>query len=207
MSRSVRPTLLIVCTANVCRSPYSEFLIADAFRDVPAMGDVRVGSSGIRPVPHGRTCELVAARRPHSEHWDEFLRRHVSIPSTPSRVAQAGLILTASRSNRAALALIDPAARSRTFTLREAAWLGSDYVRDPSVDGTEAITAFARYLDSRRGKKPPPSPARVRWFSPRSDALSIADGHNLGQKEHVRTLHHVEEMSVVVAGLIVAGAS
>jgi protein-tyrosine phosphatase len=203
----VRPTVLIVCTASICRSPYAEFLIEDAFRDKPGMRHVRVGSAGIRPVRGGRICELVAARRPHSEQWEEFVGRHISTRATPARTAQARLILTASRSNRTALALIDPGARSRTFTLREAAWLGSDYVRDPSLEGTAAITAFACYLDSRRGAKPPPPAVRAGWFSRPSDPLSIADGHGLGQKEHIRTLQSVEQLAGVVARLITVGSA
>ncbi len=206
LSRFVRPTILIVCTANVCRSPYAELLIEDAFRSNPAMENIRVGSAGLQPVRRGHICERVVARCPRGELTDEILRRHVSIRATPTRVSQARLILTASRSNRAALALVDPGARSRTFTLLEAAWLGSDYVRDPLQEGSAAVTAFARYLDSQRGIKPPLPARRTTWFSHPSDALSIPDGHNLGAREHTRTLQRVGEVAAVVADLIMVGS-
>jgi protein-tyrosine phosphatase len=198
--------VLIVCTANVCRSPYAEHIIEQAFRRDSTLENVHVGSSGIRSVRGGHICSLVASRMPPSPERAEFIERHRSIRATASRVAQAKLILTASRSNRAALAFIDPTARSRTFTLREAAWLGSNYVRDPSLEGTAAIAAFARYLDSQRGVNPPPPPVRTGWFARPGDPLSIPDGHNLGNREHLRTLKQVETISAAVARLITVGS-
>jgi protein-tyrosine phosphatase len=198
--------VLIVCTANVCRSPYAEYLFEQEFARHEELASVQVGSAGIRPVRYGALCELVAERHPHTEEWDEFVRRHRSIRATPSRVAQARLILTASRSNRAALAQVDPAARSRTFTLREAAWLGADYVKNPALEGGAAVTAFARYLDEQRGLKAPIRPIRTGLFMRPSDPLSIPDGHNLSMREHLRTLKDVERVSEVVARLIAVGS-
>jgi protein-tyrosine phosphatase len=194
MSRSVRPTVLIVCTANVCRSPYAEYLIEDVFLDDPALSRVQVGSAGIRPVRGAHLCGMVVGQ-------------HSPTRATPSRVAQARLILTASRSNRAAVALIDPGARSRTFTLREAAWLGSDYVRDPSLEGPAAVSAFADYLDSQRGVKPPLRAIRTGLLSKPGDPLSIVDGHNLRPADHQRTLKDIERVSSDIARLISVGSA
>jgi protein-tyrosine phosphatase len=196
MSRSVRPTVLIVCTANVCRSPYAEYLIEDVFLDDPALSRVQVGSAGIRPVRGAHLCGMVEERHSRTERWEEFVGQHSPTRATPSRVAQARLILTASRSNRAAVALIDPGARSRTFTLREAAWLGSDYVRDPSLEGPAAVSAFADYLDSQRGVKPPLRAIRTGLLSKPGDPLSIVDGHNLRPADHQRTLKDARLISV-----------
>ena len=190
----------------MCRSPYAEFLIEDAFLDDPTLQSVQVGSAGIRPVRRGQICSLVAERRPHSDRWDEFVRRHSSIRATRSRVAQARLILTASRSNRAAIAQIDPETRSRTFTLREAAWLGSDYVRAPDLEGAAAIIEFARYLDSQRGIKPPIPAIRTLPFARPGDAMSIADGHHLKPRDHRATLKEVERVSAVISRLISVGS-
>lgn len=195
-----------MCTANVCRSPFAEYTIESAFLEDERLEGVQVGSAGIRPVRRGRLCSLVATRHPQSPDWDAFVDRHSSIRATQSRVAQSRLILTASRSNRAALAHIDPDSRSRTFTLREAAWLGADYVPDLSLHGTAAISAFARYLHSQRGMKPPMPPIRTALFSRPSDPVSIADGHNLAHRDHLKTLSEVRRVSDIVAKLIAVGS-
>ncbi|CAN5310680.1 hypothetical protein BH11ACT3_BH11ACT3_24340 [soil metagenome] len=84
--------------------------------------------------------------------------------------------------------------------------MGSDYVPDLSLEGPAAISAFARYLDSQRGMKPPLPAIRAGLFSRRSDALSIADGHNLSPKEHLKTLVEVQRAATVVARLIAVGS-
>lgn len=206
LSRFVRPTVLVVCTANVCRSPYAEQVIESAFLEHDRLEGVQVGSAGVRPIRRARLCSLVAEQHPHTQSWDEFVERHSSVRATATRIAQTRLILTASRSNRAALAHIDPDSRRRTFTLREAAWLGADYVPDLSLRGPAAISAFARYLDSQRGMKPPMPAIRARLFSRPSDPLSIADGHNMSPKEHRKTLEEVQRVATLVATLIAVGS-
>ena len=107
--------LLLVCTANRCRSPLAERLLAAALDGAPA-GPFEVGSAGVaapagRPMdPHAR--QVLAERGVPAQG---FGSRHL----TADLVAGAGLVLAASREHRAAAVTLHPRASARTFTLRE----------------------------------------------------------------------------------------
>ncbi|GAA2091314.1 hypothetical protein GCM10009840_33150 [Pseudolysinimonas kribbensis] len=197
--------MLIVCTANVCRSPHAEFVMERILRGSSAFDSVRVGSAGLRAVPRGRICELVARHDGADPAWAQFDAEHLSLRTRTARIEQARIVLTASRSNRAAVATLSPEARSRIFTLREALWLGGDFRRDPSLSGEEAVAAFARHLDARRGAGTPPRERRLP-FLPIRDPLSIADGHTRGRREHALTIRQVHEVAESVARLLVSTA-
>jgi protein-tyrosine phosphatase len=174
-------------------------------RESAAFESVRVGSAGLRPVPRGRICELVGQHESADPGWAEFSAEHVSLHTRAPRVEQARIVLTASRANRAAVATLSPEARSKIFTLREALWLGADFRREPSLSGEEAVTAFARHLDARRGAGIPPAERRLP-FRPRRDPLSIPDGHTLSRREHAATIRQVHEVAESLARLLVSDA-
>ena len=207
LSRLARSHILVVCTANVCRSPLAEFVMQDTFRRMRGFDLVTVGSVGIRPPRNGRICELVASTLPESPEWTEFTESHHSLRATVTRLNQASLILTASRPNRAAVARIAPGVRTRTFTLREALMLGEGYDRPTGVSGLDGVLAFAEYLNARRGVVAPQVPTGIRkWFAPKGDPLSIVDGHNMGSREHHHTIKQVREVTTAIADLMTAGA-
>jgi protein-tyrosine phosphatase len=200
LSRLSRFNVLIVCTANICRSPLAEYLLEEAFRTAPGFEAVTVGSAGIHPIRNGHICSSVFATR-SGEQWREFTDNHTSLRATTNKVVQARLILTASRSSRAAVAKLDPDARSRTFTLREAEWLGSDFVHASELSGVDVIDEYAAYLNGQRGIKPRPRPKTGLFGRPvkGDDLLSIIDGHNLGREKHRKTIEQVEQVVDEVA--------
>ncbi len=103
--------ILFVCHANICRSPMAERLARKALG--PA---VEVSSAGTHAWDgaemHPYTAQVLAERGADSAGF-------ASRPLTARLVADADLVLTASRAQRAACATLLPAAARRTFTLRQ----------------------------------------------------------------------------------------
>lgn len=195
-------SILVVCTANVCRSPLAQFVLQDALRTVPGFGTVRVTSGGVQAAEGAEVCELVRASQT-GQPWTEFAEAHRARPVTKDDLARSRMIVTASREMRGVLAVMDPTARARTFTLREAELLGVGFDRDDRA-GASAVSAFAHYVNARRGSVTAPTPRRSIWPWARSDndPFTIADGHNGSAKEHRATLIEVERTARAIGALI-----
>lgn len=111
--------ILVVCTANICRSPLAERLLQAGFDDV-APGQFAVSSAGM----YGRDgwdadprIQELAAE--HGVHLDDFTSRQVE----PRLIQDADLVLAMTREHRRRIVEIVPAAVRRTFTVREFARL------------------------------------------------------------------------------------
>lgn len=102
--------VLAVCTGNICRSPAVEVRLRNS---LGAASDVVVSSAGLS----ARVGEPVepAMVRLLGTASDGFRARQVTAES----VRAAGLVLTMTRDQRAALVTRFPAAVRRAFTLRE----------------------------------------------------------------------------------------
>ena len=107
--------VLHVCTGNICRSPVAEHLMRAALAGRNVEG-VEVLSAGT----HGLVGEGVF---PHAA--TELSQRGIDSAGFRARrltadlVAEADLVLGATREHRAAAVTLQPRAASRTFTLRE----------------------------------------------------------------------------------------
>lgn len=112
------PRILVVCTANVCRSPVIEAMLGQ--RLGPGF---EVTSAGVR-APVGRPIDPGSA--------DQLRRRGLDVPQHAARqltrelVAESDLVLTATRAHRAEVLDLDPRALRRTFTALELAGLVED---------------------------------------------------------------------------------
>ncbi|WP_341811388.1 hypothetical protein [Labedella populi] len=191
--------LLVVCAANVCRSPLAEYLLERGMRSIPEFEGHSSSSAGASAVAGAAICarvdERVWATAPDGA---DFARAHRSRVLTAALVAGSGLILTASKAERAAVARIDPSARSRTFTLREAVALAEADVDDtPAAVGGSVLERFAASAHARRGLAAPAVRAArssfSRWFRGRAegDPLDVIDGHVLGDRQHEAALDDV----------------
>lgn len=100
--------VLYVCTANICRSPSAAALLMDA--DVPG---VEVRSAGTAASAGAAGCPIAPALARRSEY-------HRSQALNQELVAWADLVLTAAREHQAVVRRLDPKARTRTFTIRQA---------------------------------------------------------------------------------------
>jgi protein-tyrosine phosphatase len=113
--------IVIVCTANICRSPMAEAMIRRALREHgPDAARVIVESAGVyghegSPIAPGSAAALNALGIEDDGHRGRLL--------TPAIVGAADLVLTMEEQHRDAILAGSPEARDRTFTLREFARL------------------------------------------------------------------------------------
>lgn len=112
--------ITVVCTANLCRSPYMEARLREELRSVTS-APLTVGSAGTRArAGEGMASETLSLlTRRGLPAVSEFQARQL----TAALVADSDLLLTANREQRAQVLEISPLALRRAFTLREFAAL------------------------------------------------------------------------------------
>ena len=175
--------ILVVCTGNVCRSPFVELSLRAALHE--AGSPTTVGSAGtgalvgepVDPpmaklmVKRGLDPSGFAARQLDREHLE-----------------QAGLVVTASREHRAAVAHLLPAALGKVFTLRQLARLLGTV--EPSAGrGPLSAAEVAQLASSRRGFGGPSA----------GDKDDVQDPYQRG-RTHYR--HAVGEMTPAIDVLV-----
>lgn len=142
--------LLYVCQANQCRSVMAEMLLrrlatnaasSAAAWDVSSAGVTARGGVAVHP-----TVDQILHER-SSPAPTSFSSRRLRLPM----VGAADLILTAERSHRAAVAVMDPSSVNRVFTMKQFARLVDRSSDDGPMSGHELIE---RAL-SRRGLDEP----------------------------------------------------
>jgi protein-tyrosine phosphatase len=145
--------ILMVCTGNICRSPMAELILADALRgavDEDGRAVFRVHSAGTYGL-HGYPIDPHAGRLMTDRGIDPsgFRAREI----TASMVAEADLVLTATREHRAHVVTLHPRSAQRTFTIREFARLcsGVDPAKLPSRDAVTRARAVVAAASAQRG--------------------------------------------------------
>lgn len=105
--------ILVVCTANQCRSPMAEVLARRALAVRGVVAEVTSAGSlpGGAPASHG---SVAAMRRRGLD-----LSGHVSRPLRAEQVAPADLVVCMARRHAREVVVLHPPAWPRTFTLRE----------------------------------------------------------------------------------------
>ena len=105
--------VLLLCTANVCRSPMAEALLTDRLRGQPAAA--RVHSAGSRTA--GEPADPAAIRAMAARGLD--ITKHRSRIVRADDVINADLILAMDRSCLRQAVVLAPVAWPRAFTLKE----------------------------------------------------------------------------------------
>ena len=119
--------VLTVCTGNICRSPFLERALQAELDRSWGHGEVAVASGGTGALaghpmePHARA--LLEAQ---GYAADGFVARDLST----AMVADADLVLTATRAHRGKVMALHPRAVRYTFTFREFAHLASGLTAD-----------------------------------------------------------------------------
>lgn len=194
--------ILLVCAANVCRSPMASFTLRESFAQHPGFEGVPLQSAGVHVDRERPVCAEVRAFR-DDKLWQELAADHRSRALAESSVLRASLVLAASTAIRSSIVAQVPGHRRRVFTLREALWLGAGYERDPALSGPEAVAAFQHHIDGSRGlRQPPARPRRLLRSAPLPDPLDIPDGHGLRGAVHMRAVRAVDLASRELASLI-----
>ena len=154
----------MVCTGNICRSPFIERMLR-----VSAPGSIVVTSAGTEALV-GESMDPAVA---------DLLRRHGGDPEgfvarqlTAEMVAEADLVLTATRAHRAAVASLQPRALGYGFTLGDFSDLAVGVDVDIRID-TRAdhpagswVSHVAKVVADRRGVVPPRSAEQVDIVDP-----------------------------------------
>ena len=175
-----------MCRANVCRSPAGQFLLAEALRKAGIGWSVSsAGTITLHTLPG--MCSISAHGLEKTDGGTEYAERHTPRQVTTSLLDAADLVLTASRDERSAVARLSPTARTKTFTLVEAATLATHAERArPRVKVTDAAS-FARVLHEQRGRAI--APKRGRWgrhkrHSDGDARLDVPDAHAADGPSH-----------------------
>ena len=156
--RMTTARLLVVCTANLCRSPLGERLARAGLAARGAGPGVEVtsaGSAAREGLPMASHAAAVLAAR--GADAGGFASRRLS----GEDVRGADLVLAASREHRAAAVTLFPRASAKTFTAAELARLVAD-VAPEEVTGDDAgqrLDSLRRAAASRRGLVVPARPA------------------------------------------------
>lgn len=195
--------ILVVCDANICRSPMAEFAIRRRFALVPGLELVRVASAGMRAHDEQAPCEAVATF--HSEPaWQAMAAEHRSHRLQLDQVRDAALIVTATRAVRSAIVTAIPERRRAVFTLLEAVWLGRGYV--PSPKAQPSVRGFCEHIDRLRGLRPAPhQPRQLPWRRERQHPFDVPDGHCARPVVHAASMRAVHGAGGELAAIIVGG--
>lgn len=114
-------TIMVVCTANICRSPLAAAMLeAEARSRIGQDPPVHVTSSGVHALEGHRAASgtLVVA-----DHRGLDLRAHRGAATSRAAVDASDLVLTMTSAHRAAVNSRAPGSSGRVFTLREFARL------------------------------------------------------------------------------------
>jgi protein-tyrosine phosphatase len=168
--------VLLVCTANICRSPAAARLLAD--RLGPSIEFI---SRGTRSVPGAVMCEVSAS-------WVMMnggaIDGHSSRQLELADIKASTLILTASARQRTAVIEMRPSAQVRTFTLVQAARIARWSVSRPEcgppagADLPHRLLWLAEEMDANRGVADRPGP---------ESADDLPDPHHTGSHADVLT--------------------
>ena len=159
--------ILIVCTGNICRSPFIERLLQhelDERRPGSGAGtpEIIVRSAGTGAMVGSAMDPRAAAQlEAHGGDPSGFSARDL----TQALIAESDLVLTATREHRGKVARMSPAAMRRVFTFRDFAHLVAG-IDGPAPAGAAAVRMSPRdwvrnvadKAAASRGLKPPLSP-------------------------------------------------
>lgn len=205
--------ILVVCTANICRSPAAAAVLSyEMGRRFGA--EVSVWSAGTEALAGSSACELSGALvgtypQRIAEEGDHILEysEHASRVVSPADLRRSDLVLTMDRSHRSRLAQLLPAARSHTFTLRQAAGIAgavAAHVADGELPAgapplppgrTDRLRWLIAELDAARGltpvrpgNNPPQQDEGLHWHPD-----DVPDPHVVGYQIHPMTVELIEQ--------------
>jgi protein-tyrosine phosphatase len=117
-------SILIACTANVCRSPFAAAVLVHAVSLEEVHRRIAVDTGGIDAVPGQPVCPDVVRMGESRGLRSRALVGHQAQVLTADQIEAADLVLAADRRTRSGIMKRVSRAAGRTFTLREAAQLG-----------------------------------------------------------------------------------
>jgi protein-tyrosine phosphatase len=184
--------ILAVCTANVCRSPVVERLLARHLNAVGWSVQVRsAGVSGGRLGVHPDTITAASAvGLDLSDHGSRRLTAELLVDEG------ADLVITSTREHLREVVALDPGAWPRTFTLRELARRAGDVATGSSAsDGFEAMDFAAWRAALGAGRRA----ADLMRPDPADD---LDDPYGGPARHHLTMVHDIDALSARIAHLV-----
>lgn len=179
--------VLVVCTANICRSPMLEVLLR---RDVAEAGlDVVVGSAGL--LAGGSMADEYAVEAMGVRGLDIGAHRSRNLGEVA--IEDHDLVLGLAREHVRSVAVDHPRVYRRTFTVKEFVRRGTD--AGPPVAGESMEEWIARVRAGRRSSE-------HLGASPFDD---VADPYGLGAGAFARTADELEALSGAVTAMLSDG--
>ena len=188
------PTLLFVCIANVCRSPTMQFMTAHHLDRLGIGSSWALASAGTAAHEGDAMCVTAAAALRRVPGGADFAAAHRAQPLDAALVDEADLIMVATHLERPLLARLSPSARSRTFTMVEAALLAEAAVRRPRLPWREdePLGGLLANMQAARGSiSLPERPAlsqRLLRFAHAPESMDVRDVHSGTGGSHRHTL-------------------
>ncbi|MFT3877003.1 MAG: hypothetical protein QM708_11370 [Propioniciclava sp.] len=130
--------ILLVCTANVCRSPVAELILRQECEGRGVRG-VPIASAGLRATQGTGIDRLMASLLAEEGIQSEGFRSH---RLGREDVEAAGLILTATAAQRTEVVKASPRSLSKTFSMRELVFLTGQHQGD-GLEPVESVRQSA----------------------------------------------------------------
>lgn len=137
------PSILVVCTANQCRSPMAAALLRRRLADSPQPAGWHVASAGTWARPQASAALLMAQV---AEEWGIDLRGHQAQEVSAELLADQDLVVVMERGQKEAIALEFPWVAARLYLLSELTGPAYD-VADPIDQALDDYRATAQELD------------------------------------------------------------
>lgn len=176
--------ILLVCTANICRSPALELLLRE---QVPR--SVSISSAGVEATD-GLPVEPRMARMLAARGLDTAGSRSIRIDQ--ALIGRSDLVLTMTRSQRSKVLTIVPTALPRCFTVREFLRLAR-----PSPVDVQTGPALRRLVAEA-------FTARQAIARPKDD--DIPDPYGRGRRAHARCLDAMTQDAARIVALLGVGS-
>jgi protein-tyrosine phosphatase len=178
--------ILVICTGNVCRSPYIERRL----RQLLAGTDAVVESAGTRALVG---ADIEPGSRSALSGIGADAAGFASRQLVPAMLDEADLVVTATQQHRGDAVALHPRALRKTFTLGELADLvrGADLAAEArsAPEGMPWAAVVADVARGRRGLNPARS----------ADEADIYDPYGRGPEAYDRMSHEIESQISVVA--------
>ncbi len=177
-------TVLVVCTANVCRSPMGAALLAQHLRDIGS--PTRALSAGTHAIPMEVAADSV----------DVMAERGIDISGhTPRLLARddihwADLVLTMECSHIAHVVMLDPSAFPKSFCARE---LVARSERAPARGADEPLDGYLARLHTGR---------RAADLLRVASELDIPDPMGQDRAAFETCAKELDELTEVIAGVV-----
>jgi protein-tyrosine-phosphatase len=138
------PSVLFICTANICRSPLAAAIFRQIVADEPDAAAWEIGSAGTWTIDGDEAAEF---SRQVVRSFGQSLDHHRSRNITQAIMKKADIILTMEAFHKEALQAEFPALRRKILMLSELVGLQKD-VRDPYGGSLDSYEETARLIES-----------------------------------------------------------